>query len=132
MTKINLLNCAPCVPLRLRILPIIYTRLTRLFHIYYAPCALLLSSFFLFCVVLFQLRGKMPLFCVCAPINHSYPVSFRIYVLPYKAFLYVFFCFFYFKPLVTPLFRQLFYSNIFIFSVLFFNKHPIFTHLTHG
>ena len=46
------------------------------------------------------------------------PVAFL--VLPYQAVLHPFFSFFYFKPLVTPLFIQLFCNNNFTFCILLF------------
>ena len=82
--KRRLLNCAPS---RLRALAISDKRLRA--YVSYpslirtlCACAPLSSSisalgaFFLSCVVLFQLKGKIPMFCVCAPINHSHlPLS---------------------------------------------------------
>ena len=113
--KWSLLNCAPS---RLRTLPIIDTPLTRLLHHLYAPLLLSISTlipFFLCRVVLFQLKDEVPMFCVCASINHSPPVSlFSLLFYRIKLF-YMFFSSFYFKPLVTPLFIQLFCNNIFTF-----------------
>ena len=51
------------------------------------------------CVVLLRLEGKVPMFCVCAPISHSPPppllppVSLLSFILPHKAVL-RFTCFF--------------------------------------
>ena len=47
------------------------------------------------------------MFCVFATINHSSLLSF---ILPYKAVC-MFFSLFYLKPLVTPLFIQLFWEG---------------------
>ena len=45
-----------------------------------------LRAFFLFCAVLFQLEVNVPMFCVCAQINHSHPrFSLLSFILPYKA-----------------------------------------------
>ena len=83
---------APYAPAHLRALPIINKRLTLL-----RPCASLpspisaLRAFFLSCVMLFQLKGKVPMFCVCAPINNSPPVSLLSFILQYKAVLLFFF-----------------------------------------
>ena len=80
--SLRLPNCAPCLPsrlralsiidmcfTRLRALPIINTCVTRL--CVYVPSSIsALPAFFLCCVVLFQLKSKVSMFCVCAPINH--------------------------------------------------------------
>ena len=44
------------------------------------------------------------------------PVSLLSFLLPYKYVLHAFFSFFYFKPLVAPLFIQLFCDNIYVRS----------------
>ena len=93
-------HCAPYSSL-IRVFPVINT-LTQLYphqQVPFVPFS---------CLVLLQLKG---MFCVCAPINHSPPSLFS-FILPYKAVLYAFFSFLCFKPLVTPLFIQLFCNNI--------------------
>ena len=127
----SLLNCAPlrlpyapypsliraCGPARLSVLTSLI-RLTRLHDftlINKRPTRLCP----VFCCVVTTERFMLKLFCVCAPINHSPPVSLFSFVLPNKAALQLFFSFFHFKPLVTLLFT-LFCNNIFKFSVLFF------------
>ena len=138
----SLLNCAPCMPARLRALPIIDTRFTRL-----RANAPLLSSisilrtFVLSWVVLCCARYLLCFVCLLQliplPLPSPPPVSLLSFILPYKA-VYIFFSFILlFKPLVTLLFIQLFCNNIFRLSALFFflnkpSKHPIFTHSTHG
>ena len=64
----SLLSCAPCAPTPLRALRIINTRFTRLY-----PNEFALRDFVLSCVVLLQLKCKVPMFCMCAAINHSTP-----------------------------------------------------------
>ena len=133
--KRSLLNCAPWAPVPPRLTYYWYASyvpaclhahalslsLIRALRIY-APLTSSISAlrlFFLFCVVIFQLKGKVPMFCVCFSINHS---SSSLSPLCYFTILSCFTCFFsfiYFKPLVTPLLTQLFCNNIFTFSVLF-------------
>ena len=66
--------------------------------------------------------NPMGMLCVNDPINHSPPPISSLLFYYMKLFYVLFFSLFYFKPLVTPLFLQLFWNNIFIFSVLFFLK----------
>ena len=104
----------------------------------YAPLPSSVSAlrlFFLSCVVLLQLKGTVPMFSVCAPINHNPSASLFFLLFNHIKLFYV--LFFSFKSLVTSLFVQLFCNNIFTFSFQFFfwnklNKHPIFKHLTIG
>ena len=42
-------------------------------------------TFFLSSAALLPLKGNVPMFCVCAPINHSLPLSLLPFILPYKA-----------------------------------------------
>ena len=90
-----------------------------------------LRAFVLFCVVLLQLKGKVAMFCVCAPINQSPPVSLSSLILRYKAVLHALFHSFFLSHCLHC------YLYTAITCVLFFfwnklDKHPIFTHLTHG
>ena len=90
---------------RLRALPIINTCLTCLFA--YALLVSFKSSlraFFLSSVALLQLKGKVPKFCVCSPINHSPSAYLISFALPCKAVLHAFFSSFRFEPFVTPLY----------------------------
>ena len=75
------------------------------------------------------------MFCVCASINHSTPVSLS-YLLFYHIKL---LCMLFFFLLLYAIGYTIIYTIIlqqhFTFSFLFFNKlnkHPMFTHLTHG
>ena len=107
---LNLLNCAPtrpraylpypsfirtlrtCAPWHLSALPIINMRLTSLCA--YAPLPSSISAslaFVLSCLVLLQVESKVPMFWVCAPINHSPSVTLVSFILTYKAVLHAFF-----------------------------------------
>ena len=78
---------APCSSLipeftstRLRAFSIIDMRLTRLRT--YMPLPLSISAlriFFLSCILLFQLKDKVPTFCMCAPVDHSTPSLSRLF-----------------------------------------------------
>ena len=119
--KWSLLNCAPS---RLRTLPIIDTPLTRLLHHLYAPLLLSISTlipFFLCRVVLFQLKDEVPMFCVCASINHSPPCfSLLSFILPYKAVLHVFFLPFILSHWLHHYLYNYFVTTFSPFSVPFF------------
>ena len=107
---------------------------TRLTHHWYVPYPSLIYALRVWAPTRFYpsisaLRAFV-LFYMCALINHSPHFSLLSFILPYKAVLHVLFSFFYFKPLVTLLFIQLFSNKISRFSVLYFfwnklNKHPI-------
>ena len=101
----------------LRALPIYRTRLTRLCALPIINTCLTcltplralraLSAFVLSCVVLLQLKGKLNFVCSLQLTIHLFSLLF------YHIKLFAcFFSFFYFKPLVTPLFIQLFCSII--------------------
>ena len=110
--KRNLLNCTPSHP---RALLIINTSLTHLRALpivdlclrVYTPWPLsigALRAFVLPWVVLLQLKGKICFLCSLQLTIHFSFLLFHHIKLSYF--------FFYFKPLVTPLFMQLFCSNI--------------------
>ena len=58
-----------------------YTSLRRAFRAFTLIKINDLRVFILSCVVLLQFKGKVPMFCVCAPINHSPPVSLLSFIL---------------------------------------------------
>ena len=75
-----------------------------MFPYFYVPwsliraCTPLLSSiyalrtFFLLYIMLLQLKAKVPLFCVCTPINHSsLPASLLSSIFSYKTILHIYF-----------------------------------------
>ena len=87
---LSLLNCAS-------------TDLTHLGYVSYAPSLSLIRTLraftlinnritrlFLSCVVFFQLKGKVPMFCVCAPVNQR-PTSLSSLLFYHIKLLHVFF-----------------------------------------
>ena len=117
----SLLNRAPCAPSHLHASPIINTRLRALPIINMrlrALCTLsdcnwtrthnhTLCVFVLSGVVLLRLKGKVHFVCL---LQLTIYLSFLLF---YHIKLFAcFFSFFYFKPLVTPLFIQLFCNII--------------------
>ena len=115
----SLLNCGRCSPSHLCALLIIDRHLIRLRFDAPSPSLIhALRDFFLPCVVLLQLKGKVPMLCVFALINHSPTSLSSLSICNLK--LFTCFFFFYFRLFVTPLFIQLFYKSISTFSVLFF------------
>ena len=107
----SLLNCA--LP-RLRVLPIINTGLRARAPLLSSITAL--HVFDLACFVLLLLKGRICFVCALQITIHPPSVSLLSFILPYKGVLHAFFPFFCFKPLVTPLFLQLFYNNIYVSS----------------
>ena len=102
-------------------------------------CTLLLSSiyalrtFFLLYIMLLQLKAKVPLFCVCTPINHS-PLPALSFLLFFRIKLFYIFIFFLLFQTVgyTIVYTIIFQQHFHIFCSIFINKHSVFTHLTHG
>ena len=102
---------------RLCTLPIINTRFTRLRAYTFLPSSIgslrALRAFVLCCVVLLQFEMKVCFVCALQ-LNIHPRLSLLSFSLPYKAVLYAFFSFVYFKPLVTTLFVKLFCNNVFV------------------
>ena len=127
LRKKSLLNYAPCVPLLLRAL-IIDTRLHA-----FTLINIRLTHLFLLYIMLLQLKAKVPLFCVCTPINHS-PLPALSFLLFFRIKLFYIFIFFLLFQTVgyTIVYTIIFQQHFHIFCSIFINKHSVFTHLTHG
>ena len=102
----SLLNCVPGIPFCLCVLPIIAKHLMRL-HAFPRFCLVL-------CCVLLQLKGKVCFVYLLKLNTHLLPLC--LLLLCHIKLFACFFSFFYFKPLVTPLFIQSFCNNIQVIS----------------
>ena len=153
--KRSLLNCAPCAPVPPRLTYYWYASyvpaclhahalslsLIRALRIY-APLTSSISAlrlFFLCCVVIFQLKGKVPMFCVCFSINHSSPVSLSSLLFYHIKLLYMFFFLLFtlshwLHHYLHNYFATTFSNFLFCFpfKINELNKYSIFTHVTHG